>query len=250
MPLRAPPSSINRAGTISRGDQTVGARHLVDDVEACGDDFGAVDDDGRHRHLTAELDQLVAVRLVVAVETPDAAQHGCATDGVRIPQPANQCAVDRCAVVVGGLGGVDHQLLAQCAAAAVGGGQRRRPRQQPTVAFAHLNALDGCQRLVQHRFQLGQHLLHLGCGADSDEHDRHVDVAAEEPGAAALTVHGAVDAEKHRRAGEPVSVQHVADRVVGGRAVDAVLPADVEGQLDRVAAVGQVGRRAVGRAPG
>ena len=93
---------------------------------------------------------------------------------------------------------------------------------------------------MQHRLQLGQHRLHLGRAADGDEHDRHVDVGAEEPGAAALSVHGAVHPEEHRRPGEPVPVQQIADRVVGGRAVDAAPSPDVEGQLDRVAAVGQV----------
>ena len=50
-----------------------------------GDALGAVDDDRRHRNLPAELNQLVAVRFMVAVEAPDAAQHRRAAGGAATP---------------------------------------------------------------------------------------------------------------------------------------------------------------------
>ena len=55
----------------------------------------------------------------------------------------HQGPVNRRAVMVGGFGGVDHQLLAQLTAVGVDGGQRRWPSQQLAVAFAHPHPFHG-----------------------------------------------------------------------------------------------------------
>ena len=45
------------------------------------DPLGAVDNDGGHRNLAAQLNQPVAVRFMRAVESPHAAQRGGAAGG-------------------------------------------------------------------------------------------------------------------------------------------------------------------------
>ena len=54
------------------GHQPVLGGELVDDVEAARDAVGRIHDDGDHRHLAADLKQLVAVGFVVTLESPDA----------------------------------------------------------------------------------------------------------------------------------------------------------------------------------
>src|ERR1700682_771097 len=76
------------------GDQTVSAGELVDNVEAACDSLRCVDDDRCHRYLTPELNQLVAVWFMVAVVSPDAAQHGGAARGARLAELADDRAVN------------------------------------------------------------------------------------------------------------------------------------------------------------
>jgi MerR family transcriptional regulator, redox-sensitive transcriptional activator SoxR len=58
------------------GHQAAVARHLVDDGERRGDPLRRVDDNRDDRDMSAQLDELVAMRRVGAVEAPDAAQRG------------------------------------------------------------------------------------------------------------------------------------------------------------------------------
>ena len=83
---------------------------LIDDGEGGGDALGRVDDDRERRDVPAELQQTVAVRRVVAVETPDAPLRG-RTAEPGTAQPLDDCAVHRLAVVQGRLGRVDHELV-------------------------------------------------------------------------------------------------------------------------------------------
>jgi hypothetical protein len=53
------------------------------------------------------------------------------------------------------------------------------------------------QGFAKHRLEFRDRRRGLSCGADRDDHDRNVDVAAEEARALPLPVFGAVDAEKH-----------------------------------------------------
>jgi hypothetical protein len=53
------------------GDESVVSGDVVDDVEGLGDVFGGVDDDGGDRDVSGQLKELVAVRFVVAVESPN-----------------------------------------------------------------------------------------------------------------------------------------------------------------------------------
>ena len=51
-------------------------RELVDDLKRPGSPLGGVDRDRAHGYMTANLQELVAVRRVVAVKAPDATQAG------------------------------------------------------------------------------------------------------------------------------------------------------------------------------
>ena len=67
-------------------------------------------------------------------------------------------------------------------------------------------------------------------GADGDDEDRHVVVVAQHARAAARAVHGAVDAQQRRRAGDAVLVQRRDDRAV-------LAASGVDGELGLVAQV-------------
>src|ERR1700681_3968284 len=79
----APLAAVDRhhCGHQLAGDQSVPTGEGVDDVEARGDALGAVDDDRGHWNVASELNHLVAVRIMVTVKSPDAAQHGRAACG-------------------------------------------------------------------------------------------------------------------------------------------------------------------------
>ena len=79
--------------------------------------------------------------------------------------------------------------------------------------------------------EAGQHRGDATAFADGDDHERNAGVAAEERGAVANAVRGAVDAEQHRRPGDSRVAQQVDHRLVGGPSVGAFLAADVDGQL-------------------
>ncbi len=83
----------------------------------------------------------------------------------------------------------------------------RRAGEQSTVAFAQLHPFDGEQWPGEPGLQFGDRRLHGVRGPDADDHHRDVGIAADEAGAASLAVRGAVDAEEHCGAGEPVAVQ-------------------------------------------
>ena len=72
---------------------------LVDDVEAAAIRSGLSTTMVATGNLAAQLNQLVAVRFMVAVETPDAAQRGGAAGDTGIEQPPDKCPVDGRAVV-------------------------------------------------------------------------------------------------------------------------------------------------------
>ena len=209
---------------------------------ARGDPLGGVDDDRDGGDVPAQLQQPVAVRGVVAVKAPDAAQRGGAAEPGRTKPPDDR-AVHRLALVPDRLRGVDHQLLPP----AVSGGWQG---QALAVPLADADALQGEQRAAQQRAELGQHPADLLARADRDDHHRDLGVPAEEGGPLAAAVRGAVHAEQRGGAVDAAPVQQVADRDEGGHPVDPLLAAQVDGQLGRFSAVaGPTAVSASSRAP-
>ena len=167
-------------------DETLLLGEFVNHIKGVGNILRRVDDDGDHRDVTAELKQLVAVRFVITVEAPDAAQHGRASRRLALPKCPDQRTVDGLAAVPRRLGGVDHQLLPQGQPMLVGAGQRVRSLQQFAVTLADSDPFDRDQRTPQQSAELGQHPADLLAAADGDNHHRHVGVAVEETGAFAV----------------------------------------------------------------
>lgn len=103
--------------------------------------------------------------------------------------------------------------------------------EQLAVALAQPHPFDGQQRVRQ---CCGE--FHCGHGnlcrrSDGNDHQWNIDVAAEEPGPAAPTVCRAVDAEQHCGTCESMSMQKLADGVVGRRPGNPHLAAGVDGEL-------------------
>ncbi len=107
--------------------------------------------------------------------------------------------------------------------------------EQLAVALADAHALQREQRFVQQPVQLGQDGGDLLAGADRDHHRRHGGVAGEEFGACPAPAASAVDAQKHGRAGDTAPVKQVGDGRKRGRPQRALLAAEVDGQLGRLA---------------
>src|SRR6185437_15054762 len=105
-----PPPGLVKVADGLAGHQPALAGEVGDDRVSPGDALGGVDDDRDGGHVPAQLQQPVAVRGVVAVEAPDAAQRGGAAEPGRA-QPPDDRAVHRLALVSDRLGGVDHELL-------------------------------------------------------------------------------------------------------------------------------------------
>jgi hypothetical protein len=93
-----------------------------------------------------------------------------------------------------------------------------RCSQQLAVALADTNSLECQQRIVQEAAQLWKHLGDLRARADRDDHHRHVGVSREELGAGPSAATGAIDAEQYGGAGDPPSIEQVADRREGRHA--------------------------------
>src|SRR5690242_5261706 len=102
--------TARQGGKVLHRDEPALAGELVDHRERGGDPLRGVDGDRHGGDVAAPLDQPVAVREMVAVEAPDAAQGGGAADPGRT-EPAHDGPVNRMAVALGCLGRVDHELL-------------------------------------------------------------------------------------------------------------------------------------------
>ena len=170
-------------------------------------------------------------------------------------QPLDDGAVDRQLVMYGAFGGVHHQLLPQGAPVFIGRRQLLRTREKLTVAFTQSDSFHSQQRVGHQGGEFGCGGGHLRHRADADDHQRNVDIAAEEAGAVALAMRSAVDAEKHYGAGKSVPMQQLAHRVLGRLAADALLTAHVDGEFRGVAVVAvevaqRVGAQLRGDQPG
>src|SRR5580704_9390027 len=95
----AAPGAGPHGGDDLAGDEPAFTGELVDDRKRRGDPVRAVDDDRHGGDVPAQLQQPVAVRRVVAVETPDAALGGGAAEPGRA-QTADDGPVDRLPVVL------------------------------------------------------------------------------------------------------------------------------------------------------
>ncbi|OOK84591.1 hypothetical protein BZL29_0845 [Mycobacterium kansasii] len=210
---------------------------LVHDIEAARDSLRRIDDDGGHRHLPSELEKLVPVRFMVAVETPDTTQGSRAPRRLRLHQSVNQRAVDRQALMVGRLGGVHHQLLPQVASLVIGRRQLLWAAQQLAVAFAQPHPFDGQQRVGHEAGEVDSGGRHLRNRTDGNDHQWNIDVAAEEARPETFAVCRAVDTEKHCGSGESVPIQQFANGIAGSGSVDPHLTADVDGELGGIAVV-------------
>ena len=113
--------------------------------------------------MPAQLEQPVAMRRMVAVETPHAALGGRAADPGGA-QPPDDRAVDRLAVVKCGLRGVNHELLRQrqvgwrqtsLVGDRLGLRHRWRAAEQFAVPLADADALEGQQGLAEQAAELG-----------------------------------------------------------------------------------------------
>ena len=175
----------------------------------------------------------IAMRRMVAVEAPDAAQ-ACRAAGVGLAQPADERQVKRAAPVARLLGGVDHQLLPYGQSLLVGRREWGRRRQQLPVSLAHADSLEREQRPAKQRAEVRQHRGDLLAGADRDDHHRHLGIASEEAGSLAHAVGGAVDAEQRGRAGDAPAMQQVADRHERRNAARLLPTPDVDSQLGRL----------------
>ena len=167
---------------------------------------------------------------------PDPAQRGGA-GGVGLAQATDQRGVERLAGVARLLAGVDHELLPDAQAGVVGLGHMRWLGEPGAVALADAHALERHQWAREQRGQLARGRCDRLARADGDDHQRHIDVAAEEARALPDAVDGAVDAEQDRGAGDGVALQQLDDRLVGGPAADALLAPDVDGELGRLVQV-------------
>jgi hypothetical protein len=98
--------------------------------------------------------------------------------------------------------------------------------EEQAVALADAYALQGHDRLGEHRAQPGEQFADALSVADRDDHERHARVGAEERRAPTHPVGGAVDAEEHGRSGDAAPVQEVDDRLIGRPAVDALVAAE------------------------
>ena len=138
------------------GDKPVLVGEFVDDVETSGDVVGGINDDRRDGNAAFKVKQLVTVRLMVAVESPNAAQHSGPAGVLRLPQAADKCAVHGHAVVAVRFGGVDHDFLPHRQAVFVDTGKTVGALETLAVAFANPKPLDGDQRSSQQCAEFGQ----------------------------------------------------------------------------------------------
>src|SRR6202007_2187249 len=90
---------------------------------------------------------------------------------------------------------------------------------------------------AEHCAELRHRARDAGGVPDRDDHHRHVDVATEEPGAAPLASHRAVNTEKGRRSGHALAVEQITDGLISRDAVDVFLAPDVDGEFCGVADV-------------
>ena len=205
----------------------------IDGVECGGDLLGG----GDHRRHDGDVvglpGEVFAVRCVVAVISPDAADRGRPEDPGRV-QALDDGPVHGVTVMARGLGRVDGQFeLRRHARPGVG-----RPRgglgsaDELPVPLAQPDLLDRHQRAAEQGAELGKQHRDPVSGTDGDHHKRNVGVAAEELGVLWPGVRGvgAVDAGQHGGAGDPPAVQQLAGRFEGRYLVGPIpLPA-VHGQ--------------------
>src|SRR5439155_2419455 len=167
-------------------NEAAARRHRGDDVKALLRAERVGDDRRHHRGLAAERQEPVAVRSVVAVVAPDAAQAGRAA-GTRRAQAPDQLHVQRApAARVHG-----EPLPARVVV---------RPGERLAVAPAYADPFEREERVVEQVPQLVDRrpdALPLPHRLDGQ---LHVRVAAEEARAVAIAADGAVDAQHHRRA--------------------------------------------------
>jgi hypothetical protein len=135
-----------RGHGLARHESRVSGQ-LVDEPEPAANVLRRVDRHGQDRNVAAQRPEALAMRPMVAVEAPDAAE-GCGTGGAVLAQPLDQRHVQRAPAVLRRLGGVDHQLLPR-----LGGAVRRARLGQhgPPLAIAleHTHALQGQQRPLE-----------------------------------------------------------------------------------------------------
>jgi hypothetical protein len=205
----------------------------IDGVERGGELLGG-GDHRRHDGDVVDLHgEVLAVRCVVAVIAPDAADRGRAADPGRV-QARHDGLVHGVTVMARGLGGVDRQFKLG-RHARPGAGRARGglgPADELPVPLAQPDLLDRHQRAAEQGAELGKQHRDPVSGADRDHHKRNVGVAAKElgvrwPGVPGV---GAVDAGQHGGAGDPPAVQQLAGRFEGWYLVGPIpLPA-VHGQ--------------------
>jgi hypothetical protein len=104
------PGSRSYGGKDRAGDKPAFARDLVDDVKGGRDAFCGVDHDRDDGYVTAQLQEMIAVRRPIAMKAPDATVSRRAADlsGTESPHDG---AVDRLTIVLGRFGRVDRKLL-------------------------------------------------------------------------------------------------------------------------------------------
>ena len=149
-------------------------------------------------------------------------------------QLVHERTVDRHTAVTGRFAGVHHQLLPERPSLIVGVRQPMRPPEQLAAPFAYPHPLDGQQRPRCDGAELGDHRGNLRRGPDRDDHQRNVDIAAEESSPVTLAVRGAVDTQKDCTTGESLSIQEIAHCAVCGQSADTLLAAHIDRELDRV----------------
>jgi hypothetical protein len=205
----------------------------IDGVE-CGRDLLGGGDHRRHDGDVPGLPgEVVAVRCVVAVIAPDAADRGRAADPGRV-EALDDGPVHGVTVMARGLGGVDRQSELRRHArpdAGLAPGGLRSAHELP-VPLAQPDLLDRHQRAAEHRAELGKQHRDPVPGTDRDHHEGNVGVAAEELAVLRAGVPGvvAVDAGQHGGAGDPPAVQQLAGRFEGRHLVGPIPLTAVHGQ--------------------
>src|SRR6185312_16349146 len=122
----------------------------------------------------------------------------------------HQRTMDRYAAVGGGFAGMHHEFLPQRTTLVVVVRQSMRSSDRLAATFAQPDPLDGQQRAGCERAEFGYRRGHARGGPNRDDHQRNVDVAAEERRPVTLTVCGAVYAQKDCATRESLPMQQVA----------------------------------------
>ena len=181
--------------------------------------------------------EAIAMRGVVAVESPDAAHRGRAAEAGSA-QPVDDDLMHRLAVVPCRLGRVDRQLdhgRHVGRRQRIPGGFELRTAHELPLPFAQADLRDCHERVAEQAAQFGKEHRDPFPGPHGGDHEGHVGTVMQELSALSPPEVGAPNSGQHGRALDFSPVQQLAGRFVGRHLVDAVLAPAIQGELCRLA---------------